>query len=199
MFVNKPALEAPGVESNYTNAAYILAGLALEKVTGVPYRQYVFDEVFTRAGMSDSGFYDRREAAPRVAEGWDMDAAGNWFENLYGSPPIGGPAEGAQATAADLVRFLQAVRNGELLDNEYTEEFFVPQVEHDEETMYGLGFEFDLNEDGSVRSNYKDGVSAGASGIVRHYLEEGLDVVVLANNVDAAWPVVREIDERLGG
>ena len=199
LFATKPPLAPAGVESGYSNAAYILAGLALEKVTGVPYRQYVFDEVFTRAGMTDSGFYDRREAAPRVAEGWDLDESGSWFENLFSSPPIGSPAEGAQTTADDLVRFIQAVRNGELLDAEYTEEFFVPQVEHDEETMYGLGLEFDLNEDGSVRSYYQDGVNAGASGILRHYLEEGLDVVVLSNNVDAAWPVVREIDERLGG
>ena len=199
LFAHKPPLAAAGVESGYSNAAYILAGLALEKVTGMPYRQYVFDEVFTRAGMADSGFYDRREAAPRVAEGWDADDSGTWLQNIYGSPSIGSPADGAQVTADDLVRFIQAVRNGDLLDTEYTEEFFVPQVEHDEETSYGLGLEFDLDEDGSVRSYFKDGVSAGASGIVRHYLEEGLDVVVLSNNVDAAWPVVRELDERLGG
>ena len=198
-FVQKPPLAKAGEECRYNNVGYILAGLALEKVTGVAYRQYVFDEVFTRAGMNDSGFYDRREAAPRVAEGWDQAADGNWFQNIYSYPPIGSPADGAQVTAADLIRFIQAVRGGELLDAEYTEEFFVPQVEHDEETMYGLGLEFDLNEDGSVRSYYKDGVNVGASGIVRHYLEEGLDLTVLSNNEDAAWPVVRELDERLGG
>lgn len=198
-FVHKPPLAKAGVDCRYCNAGYILAGLALEKATGLPYRQYVFDEVFTKAGMSDSGFYDRREAAPRVAEGWDQDGDGTWFQNIYSYPPIGSPSDGAQVTAADLVRFLQAVRNGELLDAEYTEEFFVPQVEHDEETMYGFGLEFDMNEDGSVRSYYKDGVTVGASGIVRHYVEEGLDVVVLSNNEDAAWPVVRELDERLGG
>ncbi|MBX3100492.1 MAG: beta-lactamase family protein [Salinibacterium sp.] len=198
-FVTKPPLAEPGVDCRYCNVGYILAGLALEKVTGVPYRQYVFDEVLTKAAMNDSGFYDRREAAPRVAEGWDKDAAGTWFQNIYSYPPIGSADGGAQTTADDLVRFLQAVRNGELLDPEYTEEFFTPQVEHDDETMYGFGLEFDMNDDGTVRSYYKDGVNVGASGIVRYYLDEGLDVVVLSNNVDAAWPVVREIDERLGG
>jgi CubicO group peptidase (beta-lactamase class C family) len=199
LFAHKPPLAAAGVDTNYTNAGYILAGLALEKVMGMPYRQYVFDEVFTKAGMIDSGFYDRREAAPRVAEGWDADADGVWFQNLFSSPPIGSPADGAHATAADLVRFIQAVRAGDLLDAEHTEEFLSPQVEYDEVTMYGFGLEFDMNDDGTVRSYYKDGVNAGASGILRHYVEEGLDVVVLSNNVDAAWPVVREIDERLGG
>ncbi len=198
-FVQKPALADPGVECRYCNAGYILAGLALEKVTGVPYRQYVFDEIFTKAGMTDSGFYDRRDAAPRIAEGWDRDDAGSWFSNIYSYPPIGSPADGAHVTAPDLIRFLQAARAGELLDAEYTEEFFVPQVEHDDETMYGLGLEFDMNEDGTVRSYSKDGLNVGASGILRHYLEDELDVVVLSNNIDGAWPVVREIDERLGG
>ena len=71
-FVHKEPLAEPGVQCRYCNVGYILAGLALERVTGMPYRQYIFDEVFTRAGMADSGFYDRRDAAPRVAEGWDQ-------------------------------------------------------------------------------------------------------------------------------
>ncbi|MDJ0333808.1 serine hydrolase domain-containing protein [Salinibacterium sp. G-O1] len=197
-FVNKPPLAAPGVDCRYNNAGYILAGLALEKVTGVPFRQYVFDEVFTKARMDDSGFYDRRDAAPRVAEGWDL-VDGTWVQNIYSYPPIGSPDGGAQATAADLVTFLRAVRSGELLNSEFTDEFLSPQVEHDEATWYGFGLEFDMNEDGTVRSYYKDGINPGASGIVRHYLEEGLDVVVLSNSEDGAWEVIQQIDERLGG
>lgn len=202
-FAHKLALAEPGVQCRYCNVGYILAGLALERVTGMPYRQYIFDEVFTKAGMNDSGFYDRRDAAPRVAEGWDR-IDGTWVENIYSYPPIGSPDGGAHVTAPDLVSFIQAVRNGELLDAEFTEEFFVPQVEHlasedYEATMYGLGLEFDMNEDGTVRSYYKEGINAGASGIIRHYLEPGLDLAVLSNSEDDAWPVIRELDERLGG
>jgi CubicO group peptidase (beta-lactamase class C family) len=198
-FVNKAPNAEPGVESHYCNVGYVLAGLALEKATGMPYRQYVFDEVFAPAGMLDSGFYDRREAAPRVAEGWDKDADGRWVSNIYSYPPIGSPDGGAHVTAPDLIRFLDAVRDGRLLDAEFTEEFLSPQVDHDEETAYGFGLEFDLEEDGTVRSYYKDGINPGASGIVRHYLEADLDVVVLSNSEDGAWDVVTEIDERVGG
>ena len=198
-FAHKPPRNKPGVECRYCNVGYVLAGLALEKVTGMPYRQYVFDEVFTKAGMVDSGFYDRRDAAPRVAEGWERNANGEWFENIYSYPPIGSPDGGAHVTAGDLVRFIQTVRGGGLLNAEFTEEFFVPQVEHDEATWYGFGLEFDMEEDGTVRSYYKDGVNTGTTGIVRHYLEQNLDVVMLANVEEGAWDVVREIDERLGG
>lgn len=197
-FVHKEPLAEPGVQCRYCNVGYVLAGLAIEKVTGVPYRQYVFDEVFTKAGMLDSGFYDRRDSAPRVAEGWDL-VDGVWRSNIYSYPPIGSPDGGAHVTAPDLVRFLQAARDGELMNAEYTEEFFIPQVEHDEGTWYGFGLEFDMNEDGTVRSYYKEGINAGASGILRHYGEEGLDVAVLSNSEEGAWPLIREIDERLGG
>lgn len=197
-FAHKEPLAEPGVDCRYCNVGYVLAGLAIEKVTGVSYRQHIFDEVFTRLGMLDSGFYDRREAAPRVAEGWDL-VDGVWRSNIYSYPPIGSPDGGAHVTAPDLVRFLQAVRDGELLNAEYTEEFFTPQVEHDEATWYGFGLEFDMNDDGTVRSYYKDGINPGASGIVRHYLEDDLDIAVLSNTEEGAWAVIQEIDERLGG
>ncbi len=172
-FVHKEPLAPPGVDCRYCNVGYVLAGLAIEKVTGLSYREYVFDYVFGPAGMADSGFYDRRDAAPRVAEGWEQHEDGTWFSNIYSYPPIGSPDGGAHVTAPDLVRFIQAVRGGELLDAEYTEEFFVPQVEHigtsslaAEATWYGFGLEFDMNEDGSVRSYYKEGINVGAS---RHH------------------------------
>jgi hypothetical protein len=102
-------------------------------------------------------------------------------------------------TAGDLVRFLGALRDGDLLDADLTEEFFTPQVEHDPGTKYGFGLEFDVEEDGTVRSYYKEGINPGASGILRHYYEPNLDIVVLSNSEDGAWDVVRELDERLGG
>lgn len=197
-FAYKEPNTVPGMECRYCNVGFVLAGLAIEKVTGVTYRQYVFDEVFTKAGMLDSGFYDRRDAAPRVAEGWDL-VDGSWVSNIYSYPPIGSPDGGAHVTAADLVRFIQAARAGELLNAEFTEEFFVPQVEHDEETWYGFGLEFDMNDDGTVRSYYKDGINAGVSGIIRHYIDADLDIAVLSNSEEGAWPVIRELDERLGG
>ena len=198
LFSSKPPVAPPGIGTLYGNAGYVLAGLAIEKVTGIPYRQYVFDEVLTRAGMMDSGFYDKREAAPRIAEGWEL-VDGAWRSTLFDSPPVGSADTGAQVTASDLVSFLEAVRDGSLLDKEYTDEFLTPQVEHDPVTWYGFGLEFDLNDDGSVRSYYKDGVGAGASGIVRHYVEDRIDIVVLSNSEEGAWPIIRELDERLGG
>ena len=193
----KPTAE-PGVDCRYCNVGCVLVVLAIERVTGSPHRHYVVDEVFTGAGMLDSGFYDRRDAVQRVAEGWDL-VDGSWVQNTYRYPPIGSPDGGVHIPGKDLVRFMQAVRGAELLNSEFTVEFFLPQMKHDETTVYGLGLEFDLNDDGTVRSHHREGMNAGASGIVRHFLDKRLDIAVLSHLNEGAWPVIRELDERLGG
>jgi CubicO group peptidase (beta-lactamase class C family) len=205
-FAHKPAVFPPGAGCRYCNVGYILAGLAIEAVTGSTYGDHVRAAVFGRADMTSSGFYDRREAAPDVAEGWDpvLDAAGNrsgWQQNIFSYPPIGSPDSGAQVTADDLVRFAQAVRTGRLLSAELTEQFLTPQALHhrrdDWAVWYGFGLEFVVDENGAVRNYYKSGANAGASGIVRYYPTDHLDVVVLSNSAAGAWSAIDEIHRRI--
>ncbi|MBN0038867.1 beta-lactamase family protein [Cellulosimicrobium cellulans] len=197
-FVHKEPNFPPGEGCRYCNVGFVLAGLALEKVTGTTYREYVREHVFARAGMDRSGFFRMDEAEPDVAEGWEPVRDGSddgpvtgWRQNIYSYPPVGSPDGGAHVTARDLARFWAAVRGGELLPPDLTRTFLTPQVEHDDgdtgETdekdapeaeraagvHYGFGLEFELLADGSVRSAYKDGINTGASAILRHYPDPG--------------------------
>ena len=187
-FAGKPPLARPGEQCRYCNVGYVLAGLAVETVTGRPYREQVSTEVFVPAGMAASGFFDRRWAEPDVAEGFDPGPGGRLEQNIFKSPPIGSPDGGALVTAGDLLRFVAALRAGVLLKPEQTTMFFTPQVRHDEDVRYGFGLEF------SGADWWKDGCWDGASGIVKHYGDHGVDAVVLSNSRDGAWPVVRELD-----
>ena len=201
-FAHKPAMFPPGGGCRYCNVGYVLVGLAIEVVTGTSYRDHIRGTLFTRAGMTASGFYDRREPVPDVAEGWDpvIDDAGNrigWTQNIFSYPPIGSPDGGAHVTAEDLVRFAQTVRSGRLLSAELTEQFLTPQVVHHERddwvVWYGFGLEFVTDRNGTIRNTYKDGGNAGASGIVRYYPADRLDVVVLSNSERGAWGPVDEV------
>ena len=208
-FVHKTPNFPPGEGCRYCNVGYVLAGLALEKVTGMPYREYVVGHVFERAGMATAGFFDRRDAEPDVAEGWDpvRDEAGSitgWRQNIFSYPPIGSPDGGAHVTAGDLLTFVAAVRSGALLSPETTAAFLTPQVVHDTREdgsamHHGFGLEFDVAPDGTVRSWSKDGVNAGASGIVRHYPDRGVDVVVLAATEGGAWTPARWVHDLVLG
>ena len=191
-FAHKPARVEPGTDCRYCNVGYILAGLALETATGMTYRDYVREHIFARAGMTDADFFDRRDAAPRVAEGGDVDDEGRWVQNIFSYPPIGSPDGGAHATASDLLRFLDAVRDGTLLGSASTQAFLTPQVRHDEDTEYGFGLEF------SDLGIHKDGINAGASGLLIHYAESGVDAAVLCNSEDGAWGIIDVLNERFG-
>lgn len=198
-FVHKEPNFPPGQGCRYCNVGFVLAGLALEAVTGSTYREYVREHVFARAGMDRSGFFRMDEAEPDVAEGWEPVREGpegegsviGWRQNIYSYPPVGSPDGGAHVTARDLGRFWAAVRDGELLPPDLTRAFLTPQVKHDDgdtdetddkdaesveraaSVHYGFGLEFELLADGAVRSAYKEGINTGSSAMLRHYPEAG--------------------------
>ena len=203
----KPALFAPGTGCRYNNCGYVLAGLVLEKATGTSYRDYVRSEVLARAGMTTSGFFDMRHPVPDVAEGWEPVRADEqvvgWRQNIYSYPPIGSPDGGAHATAADLVRFLDAVRGGELLSAERTELFLTPQVAHNEEdgytVTYGFGLVFEVFPDRRLRDLYKEGINIGASAIVEHYPTQDVTLALVANSENGIWGPLKQIDKLVYG
>jgi CubicO group peptidase (beta-lactamase class C family) len=92
LFAHRPPRAHAGTQARYCNMGFVLAGLALERVTRTPYRDYVREHVFARAGMTDSDFFDRRDAAPRVAEGGDVDANGRWATSSGSSKPCAAAA-----------------------------------------------------------------------------------------------------------
>ena len=196
-FAHKPALFEPGTACRYCNCGYVLAGLALEAVTGEAYRDIVRTRIFAPAGMGRSGFFDMRDSEPDVAEGWEPTPTGTWYRNIYSYPPIGSPDGGAHCTAADLVTFLQAVRVGALLPPELTAAFLTPQVPHhtkgDHTVHYGFGLEF-VVADGQVFRYYKDGVNTGVSAVVQHYPDLDIDLAIVSSTQDGAWPCLREIN-----
>ncbi len=202
-FAHKSPNFAPGEGCRYCNCGYVLAGLTLEAVAETSYRDFICERIFAKAGMATAGFFHMADAEPDVAEGWDPardddGAVAGWRQNIYSYPPIGSPDGGAHVTAADLTRFLDALRNGELLSPELTTAFLTPQVHHSDDDdgslHYGFGLEFELRADGSIRSFYKDGINAGASAMLRHYPELNVTVAVVSNSEDGAWAPVRIID-----
>lgn len=209
-FVHKPAVFQPGTGCRYCNVGYILCGLAVEQGTGESYRDVVIRDVFARAGMETAGFFDMRDAEPDVAEGWEpvrKEKGGpvkGWRQNIYSYPPIGSPDGGAHATAADLTRFLTAVREGELLTAASTKAFLSPHALHHKvansapgaraELHYALGPAVELTSDGTVRSVYKEGINVGASAMVRYYPTQEVTLAVVANSEDAAWGPLRRLD-----
>jgi CubicO group peptidase (beta-lactamase class C family) len=208
-FAHKPPNFAAGQGCRYCNCGYVLLGLLIERAGGLRYRDYVRQNVFARAGLADSDFMRMDRVSDNVAEGSDplRDESGRisaWKKNIYSYPPVGSPDGGAHATAGDLDRFLRAVKAGALLSPETTAAFFTPQAHYRTvaggTAKYGYGLMFVVDATDRVVFYEKDGINAGASGVIRHYPEDDLTVVILSNMEKGAWgPIARVHEWVVGG
>lgn len=201
-FAYKPANFAPGQGCRYCNCGYVLLGLLIEKISGMGYRDYVRQNIFAKAGMVDSDFFDKRYVQPNVAEGADpieneVGQIVGWKRNIYAYPPVGSPDGGAHVTSADLARFLRAVQMGMLLGPEMTTALLTPQVKHSDRDgwtqFHGYGLWFRVEPDGTVQHYGKEGVNTGVSAYLRHYPAQDLTVVLLSNREDGVWEPMGEI------
>ncbi len=102
----------PGAYGSYSNYATALAGLIVENVTGVPFNDYVEDNIFKPLGMNNTTF---REPLPDniiddMTVGYEREAgvfSPMPFEVLGGFRPAGSVA----STAADMAKFMMAHLN----------------------------------------------------------------------------------------
>ncbi len=209
-FIHKPANFPPGASCRYCNCSFILLGLMVEKASGMTYRDYVREHIFAKAEMRASNFFHMAQANERIAEGLDpvRDEEGNitgWKKNIYSYPPIGSPDGGAHVTAADLDHFLRAVKAGKLLSPELTQAFFTPQVDYRHykddgwKQRYGFGLWFYEKDDGEIVCCQKEGINAGASGMIRYFPAKDISVVLLSNMENGAWKPIWKIHDIILG
>ncbi|MFD6445106.1 serine hydrolase domain-containing protein [Promicromonospora sp. NPDC060204] len=129
---------APGTVPAYSNYGNALAGYVVERVSGVPFEEYVQRNVFEPAGMTSSTFVQPLPAAlqDRVSQGYatSWDAPGQ-FE-IVGTPPAGS----LTSSAPDMARFMLAQLGepgtGSLLEPDTLDLMHAPAL--DESTLGGL-------------------------------------------------------------
>jgi CubicO group peptidase (beta-lactamase class C family) len=110
---NLPArVRAPGETSSYSNYGAALAGYIVERVSGMPFADYLDQRIFQPLGMTHTTI---RQPLPA---GWDADLSngyvfdGSGFQALDFEYIIPYPTGGATSTAEDMARFLSALMPG---------------------------------------------------------------------------------------
>jgi CubicO group peptidase (beta-lactamase class C family) len=180
LFADKSLLFEPGERSEYSNAGFMVLGAIIEAVSGQPYDEYVIDEIFAPAGMTNAGFFAHDEIVPNVAVGYTRMGPEGWGEtrrnNLLMLPVKGNSAGSAQATVEDLLNFDDALREYRLLSPAYT--------------MWYLGgaepSQTSESDKTKPRATAGSGIAGGAPG-VSAVLESDADLaVVVLSNYDAS-------------
>jgi CubicO group peptidase (beta-lactamase class C family) len=199
-FASKPLRFEPGASWSYSNAGIHVAGIIVERVSGMSYYDYIQKNVFDKAGMVRSGNDFRSQPEPGLATGYTRSDTDDvlYLEpptrvNTSTLPPRGGPAGGAHSTLADLNRFAQALLGNKLLTAEYTKLVTTGKVDIPRAggPNYAYGFE-DITLNGKRVIGHSGG-APGMNAILQMSPESGYVVTVLSN-----WdpPVAQQLGQK---
>jgi CubicO group peptidase (beta-lactamase class C family) len=187
----------PGTDWRYSNTGMFLLGVVIEKVTGQSYFDYVRENIYEPAGMTNTDCYEMDKPVPNLAIGYSKEATEEgkvWTNNLYKHVVKGGPAGGGFSTVEDLLKFGIALRSHKLLRPEYTEMVWSGKPELNS-PGYGFGFGA-----GGTEGNRIVGHSGGFAGInsnLSMFLDTGYTFAVMSNYDMGAEPIVDKIEELL--
>lgn len=190
----------PNLVFSYSNVGYTLLGHMIEKVSGMPYAQYVSEHIFRPLGMNHSELAMQARRPEAISKGY---RDGRELELL---PIRDLPALGLYTSVSDLGRFMSvmlAAGNAggqQVLLPGTLEEMLEPQnakVDLDLDVVIGLGWF--LEEDSIPRAGpviRHGGTTLSFSGEMILLPDKGLGAAVLAN-ADGSRSVVSRLAEQM--
>jgi CubicO group peptidase (beta-lactamase class C family) len=116
MISAKPLLFAPGTQTRYSNAGYIVLACVIEKVSGKKFGDFLNERIFRPLKMADSGVWQSGVVVPRLAEGYIPDVGTGFSRPLPHDPSSLFGSGNVFSTAPDLDRWLTAIDRHELFD-----------------------------------------------------------------------------------
>ncbi len=201
LFIDLPAVFPPGTAFQYNDAAYILLGLIVERVTGRPYVDVVTDDVLRPAGMVDSSFEPLDSDPARMAVGYltSPDVPSDaWISNIFSVTASGMPDGGMISNPRDLVRLVEALMAGRLVSPSSLSSMRAPQGPPSSTAeQFGLGLALTL-VDGAVVILGHSGSDPGVSALVSHHLATATTIVVLCNQDRGALAATLRLEDALG-
>jgi CubicO group peptidase (beta-lactamase class C family) len=182
----------PGQRFKYNNSGYVLLALLAERASGASFRRLVAERVCARAGMADTGFLRSDEPAGRAALGY-LERAG-LRTNVLHLPVRGSGDGGAYSTASDVAALWRALFAGRIVPLGRVAEMVRPRSDVPAEgRRYGLGFWLHPRGGAVALQGYDAGVSF--SSVCDP--EAGTTHTVISNWTDGAWPLARQLWDRL--
>jgi CubicO group peptidase (beta-lactamase class C family) len=185
-FVDQPLRFKPGEGLEYSNGGPVILGLVIEAVSGLSYDDYVRQHIYQPAGMTHSGHFRRDDRKAGFAVGYIATEGGRWTDNQQDLGLRGSAAGGGYASALDLHRFSRALSQQRLLSRDQLEVLWKPYTQPG---PIGYGYLFSIGPAGGRRWVGHNGGAPGISAEFMHYPDDGLVIIVLANQDHAATPM----------
>lgn len=187
-FVDQPLLFEPGQSVEYSNGGPVILGLIIEGLSGSDYYEYVREHIYRPARMLHADHYRRDDLEAGFALGYVRTAEGDWQDNRHDRSVRGSAAGGGYASARDLHAFSRALTDERLLARAQLDTLWEVRTQHG---PVGYGYLFSVGNTSARRWVGHNGGAPGISAEFLHYPDDGLVIVVLANQ-DHAATLMRE-------
>ena len=131
------AVAKPGEQFFYSDTGYVLLGLIIEAVFGMPFYQVLHTYIFQPAGMQNtqlcfySDGFDQKALAPVYINGVDV--------RLFRSLSADFSGGGLSTTAEDLLKFLDFLMNGRFISQKSLDHMAAFEHRYRQGLHYGLG------------------------------------------------------------
>jgi CubicO group peptidase (beta-lactamase class C family) len=191
--LSQPLDFAPGTQWRYSNSGYVLAGMIIERVTGLSYDTYLTEKLLGSLGLRHTSVCPDRSSAP-YARGYEQQT-GSWTRAVRLGEPLplvpAGPVDLSIASSAgagcstvlELLAWTEALRSGRVVSPASYRLMTTPTTLADGRTIpYGLGLF--LRNFGTHRAIVHEGIiENGFVGVLGDFPDDGLTVAVLANTL----------------
>ena len=106
-----------GTRATYSNLGYDLLGLIVEKVSGLPYEEYLETYIFKPAGMTRSGLNLEGDKLPLLATSYNGNLLDGYNAKVF-HPSFGYSSGGLHSTVEDLFYYHRALSNETLISKD---------------------------------------------------------------------------------
>ncbi len=181
----------PGAKFHYSNSNFILAGLIVERVSGMDYYEYVRRNITGPLGMTMTDFYLRDGSAANLAEPLKRGANGWEFPEAGARGGRGTSAGGCFSTPREMLKFARGLTGGKLVTKEMLARMSATKVRGlDAQVDYGYGFE--LGNQGQVFSFGHGVIARGTNFEFRYFPAEDITFIAFNNQDNGAYDDLRK-------
>lgn len=189
----------PGKGYRYSNTAFCLLALIIQKVSGLPYAEYIQKNIFRPLGMKQSFVIDMKKPLGAVATGYEKTDSGfkrsGPAENLFFTTQGDG---GVYTSVQDYIKWWNALQDTKWLKKDWVDRARAPQHAIDTSRKLSYGFGWFVSDTDPVRVVYHTGSNGGFRAIVFTIPSTGYAVVIFSNRTGVDLEeLVKEINKIL--
>ena len=187
LFIDKPMMFPKGQRFHYNNAGYVLLGLIIEAIAGLPFDIYLDSAVFSLMTMDDTGYYELDRLPAKCANSYIFDEqTKQFYTNIYSVDVKGTGAGGTYTTVSDVEKFWRGLVNGKVVSKEL---FALMTSKQTDSGEYGYGFWLENGR----KAPYFQGSDPGVSFISSFDEENRLIVTITSNLGQDVWAIHKNI------